>query len=237
MNSKTLSNSFRHWSKPASLPLLLSVLCVETSRGQSLPAAGSAFRPNTATALSSTGLMAGRKPGNLPTTRAVADITVTGKVVDAQGGGLPGVSISVKGTTRGTTSNVDGTFQLTVTGPEEVLVFSFIGYVTQEIPVGTQTVINVTMAEDNQTLNEVVVVGYGTQRKRDVTGSIARVQGDEIIKYPVQTPTQAIQSKMAGVQIIASGQPNSQPQIRVAGYRLGPGRRESAVCSRRGADR
>ncbi|WP_229201871.1 SusC/RagA family TonB-linked outer membrane protein [Arsenicibacter rosenii] len=220
MNSKTLSNSFRQWSKPASLPLLLSVLCVETGSGQPVRGMVPAFNHNTAIASSTAFLVA--KPATTPKTVkvadiTVADITVSGKVVDAQGGGLPGVSISIKGTTRGTTSNVDGTFQLSVTGPEDVLVFSFIGYTTQEVVVGTQTVLNITMAEDNQTLNEVVVVGYGTQRKRDVTGSIARVQGDDIIKYPVQTPTQAIQSKMAGVQIIASGQPNSQPQIRVRG--------------------
>ncbi len=144
-------------------------------------------------------------------------IAVTGKVVDAvQNQSIPGVTVAIKGTTRGTTTAADGTFQLNAAATD-VLVFSFVGYVPQEITVGSQTTLNVSLVEDAQALNEVVVVGYGTQRKRDVTGSIAKVAGEDLIKYPVQTPTQALQSKVAGVQIIASGQPNTQPQIRVRG--------------------
>ncbi|QJW92232.1 TonB-dependent receptor [Spirosoma taeanense] len=146
-----------------------------------------------------------------------ADITVSGKVVDAQSQPLPGVTVTIKGTTRGTTTDANGSFQLSVADNQAVLVFSFIGFATQEVVVGNQTSLTITLAEDTQTLNEVVVVGYGTQRKRDLTGAVAQVKGEEIQRYPVQTPTQALQSKLAGVQIISSGRPNEQPQIRVRG--------------------
>ncbi len=144
-------------------------------------------------------------------------IAVTGVVTDAQSQPLPGVTVSIKGTTRGTTTNVDGTYQLSVPDNQAVLAFSYIGFAPQEIVVGNQTTLNVKLGEDSQTLNEVVVVGYGVQRKRDLTGSVAQLKGEEITKYPVQTPTQALQSKLAGVQVIASGRPNEQPQIRVRG--------------------
>lgn len=144
-------------------------------------------------------------------------IPVSGTVIDAQSQPLPGVTVSIKGTTRGTTTNADGTFQVNVASSQDILIFSFIGYGTQEVAVGNQTAVRVTMAEDSRTLNEVVVVGYGTQRKRDLTGAVAQLKGEEIVKYPVQTPTQALQSKLAGVQVIASGRPNEQPQIRVRG--------------------
>ena len=218
MNSRTLSIFYQQFMKYTSCQLLLGTLCVGIGSAQTADSQVPNYQRITPTAA----LVAlNRQPDNkqlvIQSTTTRADVTVAGKVVDAQGEGLPGVSITIKGTTRGTTTNTDGTFQLTVSGPADVLVFCFVGFVTQEVPVGNQTTLNIAMAEDNQTLNEVVVVGYGTQRKRDVTGAIARVQGEEIIKYPVQTATQAIQSKMAGVQIIASGQPNSQPQIRVRG--------------------
>ena len=130
--------------------------------------------------------------------------------------GLPGANVIVKGTTTGTSTDVNGSYTITV-GEGAVLQFSMIGMQTQEIPVGSQTQINVELADDAQALEEVVVVGYGTQRKRDLTGAVAQLKGEEITKYPVQTPTQALQSKLAGVQVIASGRPNEQPQIRVRG--------------------
>lgn len=208
------------------LLLLLGMFCPVIGQAQTVsppsPAAiGLPTPPQTATSASPESQTAGNPqtapvPVSVSPATSQTGATVSGKVVDAQAQALPGVTITVKGSTRGTTTNTDGTFQLTA-DPQAVLVFSYIGFATQEVPVGNQTAINVTLAEDSQTLNEVVVVGYGTQRKRDLTGAVAQLKGEEIIKYPVQTPTQALQSKLAGVQIIASGRPNEQPQIRVRG--------------------
>lgn len=148
---------------------------------------------------------------------AQAQQRVTGRVTDQDNKqGLPGANVIIKGTTTGTSTDVDGNYSLEV-APDAVLQFSMIGMTSQEIPVGSQTVVNVELAGDAQALEEVVVVGYGTQRRRDLTGAVAQVKGEEIVKYPVQTPTQALQSKLAGVQIISSGRPNEQPQIRVRG--------------------
>ena len=147
---------------------------------------------------------------------AAADATVTGRVVDEKGAGLPGVNVVIKGGTNGAQTDADGKFSLSV--PEgATLVFSFVGYTTQEVVVGSQTTLSVALAPDAKALSEVVVVGYGTQRRQDVTGAVARVDGAEIVNQPVQTPTQALQGKIAGVQIISDGTPNSQPKVRIRG--------------------
>jgi TonB-linked SusC/RagA family outer membrane protein len=150
------------------------------------------------------------------TVAPAADVPVTGQVVDEKGAGLPGVNVIIKGGTNGTQTDMDGKFTLSV--PEgSTLVFSFVGYTAQEVVVGTQTTINVALAPDAKALSEVVVVGYGTQRRQDLTGAVARVDGAEIVNQPVQTPTQALQGKVAGVQIISDGTPNSQPKVRIRG--------------------
>ena len=156
-------------------------------------------------------------PHPAPTNRLLtADKPVTGRVVDEKGAGLPGVNIVIKGGTNGTQTDLDGKFTLNV--PDgATLVFSFVGYTPQEVVVGNQTTINITLAPDTKALNEVVVVGYGTQRRQDLTGAVARVDGAEIVNQPVQTPTQALQGKIAGVQIISDGTPNSQPKVRIRG--------------------
>ena len=147
---------------------------------------------------------------------ALADATITGRVVDEKGAGLPGVNVVIKGGSNGTQTDPDGKFTLSV--PEgSTLVFSFVGYLAQEVAVGSQTTINVALAADVKALSEVVVVGYGTQRRQDLTGAVARVDGAEIVNQPVQTPTQALQGKIAGVQIISDGTPNSQPKVRIRG--------------------
>ncbi|OGX83763.1 hypothetical protein BEN49_12050 [Hymenobacter coccineus] len=141
---------------------------------------------------------------------------ITGRVVDEKGVGLPGVNVVVKSGTTGTSTDPDGNFSLTV--PDgATLVFSFVGYTSQEVAVGNQTTVNIALAPDAKSLSEVVVVGYGTQRRRDLTGAVARVEGSEIVNQPVQTPTQALQGKIAGVQIISDGSPNSQPTVRIRG--------------------
>ncbi|MBO0357309.1 TonB-dependent receptor [Hymenobacter sp. BT186] len=150
------------------------------------------------------------------TTATVADITVTGRVLDETGGGLPGVNVVVRGTTNGAQTDPDGRF--TITAPDNgTLVFSYVGYTAQEVPISGRTTVDVTLAPDSKALSEVVVVGYGTQSKRDLTGAVARVEGTEIVNQPVQTATQALQGKIAGVQITNDGTPNSQPVVRIRG--------------------
>jgi len=145
------------------------------------------------------------------------NITVKGKVTDANTGEtLIGLTVGVKGTANGTQTDVNGTFTLSV-APTATLQFSYIGYTTQDVAVNAQTTLDVKMKPAATELAQVVVVGYGTQRKRDVTGAVASVSGEQITKQPVQTATQALQGKVAGVQILSSGQPNSAPIVRIRG--------------------
>ena len=146
-----------------------------------------------------------------------APIRVTGKVTDGTTStGLPGVTVQVKGTTVGTVTDGAGTYSIQA-DETAILVFSSIGYTKTEVPVNGRTVINIPLAEDTKSLAEVVVVGYGTQRKSDVTGATVTIKGEELVKQPVLTATQALQGKAAGVQIISSGQPGSSPVIRIRG--------------------
>ncbi|GAB3951190.1 TonB-dependent receptor [Spirosoma harenae] len=124
---------------------------------------------------------------------------VSGKVIDAQGIGLPGVSIVVKGTTTGTVSSADGGYNLNVPSKTATLVFSYIGFTTQEIPLNNRTEINLTLASDDKMLNEVVVVGYGEQKKETVTGSVATVKGQDLVKSPAVNLTNSIAGRMPGV--------------------------------------
>jgi TonB-linked SusC/RagA family outer membrane protein len=130
---------------------------------------------------------------------------------------LPGVNVVVQGTSLGTATDIEGKYSLSLAEGQNTLVYSFIGYRTQTIDVGDQTVIDVQLESDVQNLEEVVVVGYGIQKKSDITGATANIKGTELFRQPVLTATQAIQGKVAGVQIISSGQPGSSPQIRVRG--------------------
>ncbi|MBI3220703.1 MAG: TonB-dependent receptor [Bacteroidetes bacterium] len=145
---------------------------------------------------------------------------VKGKVTTLEDGKsveMPGVNVIVVGTAKGTTTDIDGSFSIELAASDKELSFSFIGYKMKNVVVGDQTVINVSLETDTQQLEEVVVVGYGVQKKTDITGSTANVKGDELYKQPVLTATQALQGKVAGVQIISSGQPGTSPQIRVRG--------------------
>jgi TonB-linked SusC/RagA family outer membrane protein len=144
------------------------------------------------------------------------DIKITGKITGERGEPLSGVSITVAGTTIGTTTDNNGSFTLTV--PENgTLVISYIGYQTQEIKVNSQSVINVKLATSSKTMEQVVVVGYGTQRKIDVTGAVTQLKGEEIAKQASFSPISALQGKVAGVQITNSGAPGSSPEIRIRG--------------------
>ncbi|MCB0670132.1 MAG: carboxypeptidase-like regulatory domain-containing protein, partial [Saprospiraceae bacterium] len=146
-------------------------------------------------------------------------LTVTGTVTDEAGDPLPGATVLVKGTTNGTVSDFDGSFSLEV-NEGDILVFSFTGYGTQEVPVGTQTVFNVTLLEEASALDEVVVVGYGIQKKRDVTGAISTVDNEQIEKIPVASGVQAMQGQVAGVDILSTGgRPGQAPTIKIRGRR------------------
>jgi TonB-dependent starch-binding outer membrane protein SusC len=142
---------------------------------------------------------------------------ITGRVLSADDKQpVPGANVLVKGSNAGTVTDLDGKYTLSVTANAE-LIISFVGYATQTVQVGARTTVDVVLELDTKTLEELVVVGYGVQRKSDITGSTASVKGDELLKQPVLTATQAMQGKVAGVQIISSGQPGSSPQIRVRG--------------------
>lgn len=143
---------------------------------------------------------------------------ITGTVTDQQTKEtLPGASVVVKGTSTGASTDVNGKYSLSLTPAENVLVVSFIGYETQEITVGQQTTINVQLVLKKTTLSEVVVVGYGVQKRSDITGATINLKGSELTKQPVLTAAQAMQGKVSGVQIISSGSPGSTPQIRIRG--------------------
>lgn len=144
--------------------------------------------------------------------------TVSGKVTDnADGGSLPGVSVVVKGTTTGTSTDVDGNFSLNV-GADAVLVFSYVGYKSQEIPVGGQTIINVALESDVSTLSDVIVVGYGTQQKKEITGSVSSIKNSEFNNQPTTNLANNMQGKMAGVNITSpSGTPGAGVLISIRG--------------------
>lgn len=146
------------------------------------------------------------------------EVAVSGTVKDDAGNLLPGVNVIVKGTSNGTATDVNGAYRLSVPNRNAVLVFTFIGYEALETTVGERTAIDVVLLPDVKTLSEVVVVGYGTQRKVDLTGSITSVRGESIREMPVTTVEQALQGRMAGVQVQqASGQPGAGISIRVRG--------------------
>ncbi|MFD1001454.1 SusC/RagA family TonB-linked outer membrane protein [Ohtaekwangia kribbensis] len=145
-------------------------------------------------------------------------VTVTGTVIDDTGEILPGVSVVEKGTTNGTVSDSNGNFKLTVSSSQSVVVFSFVGTVSQEIIVGERTVLNVTLVADASTLSEVVVVGYGTQDKKDVTGAIASVKSEDFNRGIMNSPEQLLQGKVAGVNVTSvSGEPGARQTISIRG--------------------
>ncbi len=144
--------------------------------------------------------------------------TVSGKVTSSDdGAGIPGVNILEKGTSNGTVSDADGNYRISV-GDNATLVFSFVGYATQEAAVGSQSTVNVTMASDVQALAEVVVIGYGTQEAKDVTGTLVSLKSESFNPGVIISPEQLMQGKVAGVQITSnSGEPGAINTIRIRG--------------------
>lgn len=151
------------------------------------------------------------------TTAFAQNTTVTGVVTDGLARvSLPGTSVVIKGTTNGTQTDVNGKFSINAPA-NAILVFTSIGYDKQEIAVNGKTEVNVTMVSTTQQLNQVVVVGYGTQRKRDLTGAISSVKGEDISKFTVTNPIAALQGNVAGLSVVNSGTPGASPVVRIRG--------------------
>lgn len=148
---------------------------------------------------------------------AQAQTTITGTVTSESGESMPGVNILEKGTSNGTTTDVDGKYSLTVSGEGAVLVFSFIGYTTQEVAVQGRTTINLSLQEDVTNLEEVVVIGYGEQRKSDLTGSVVRVSMDQKATQANVNVFQALVGAAAGVNLENRGGASSEPTLSIRG--------------------
>ena len=150
----------------------------------------------------------------------LVEVTVQGTVTDDEGSPLPGATIVVKGNSRvGVSADANGKFSLVLPTGNETLVISSVGFVTQEISLAGRTTLTIQLVTDTKALDEVVVVGYGTQKRSDLTGAVGSVKASEIVERPVVNVAQALQGKVAGVDVaLNSGQPGSAPVIRVRGY-------------------
>lgn len=149
----------------------------------------------------------------------MAQTKISGKVLDEEGQGLPGVSVVLKGTSTGSVTDAQGAYSVNATDTKGSLVFSYIGYVTQEVPIDGKSTVNITMGTDTKSLNEVVVVGYGTQRKETVTGSVASVKGTDLVKSPAVNLSNSIAGRLPGVFAVnRSGEPGADgSNIRIRG--------------------
>ncbi len=147
------------------------------------------------------------------------EVTVTGKVIDVNDLPIPGVNVVIKGTSLGTITNLDGEYSLTVDSPDATLSFSFVGYLTEDAPIENRSTINVTLVEDIQALEEVVVIGYGVQKKSNVTGSISQVKSEDLENRTASNVTQSLQGKTSGVHVIqTSGMPGATGSVRIRGF-------------------
>lgn len=143
---------------------------------------------------------------------------ITGTVTDLElSDGIPGVNVVLKGTSVGTVTDVNGAYTINATSEEDVLVFSSVGYVAEEVIVGNQSMIVVTLKPDITALDEIVVIGYGTIRKSDLTGSVASLRGDALTAMPNANPMMALQGTVSGVQVMETGDPGSSPTVRIRG--------------------
>lgn len=150
---------------------------------------------------------------------APADRVITGTVTGENGQGLPGVNVLLKGTTRGASTDPDGKFRLEIPASGGTLVFSSVGYLAQEVTVGSQTNITVALQVDTKRLDEVVVIGYGTQKRADVTSAVVTVSGEQLTKRVVTNPATLLQGQLPGLQVIQnSGEPgNEGVNLRIRG--------------------
>lgn len=156
------------------------------------------------------------KPINVVSEKEV-QVTITGTVNDNLGSPLPGANVIEKGTSNGTQTDFDGNYSITV-GANATLVFSYVGFATQEVTVNDQTSISISMVEDAGLLDEVVVLGYSTQTRGDLTGSVASVDLTEATKAPLVNAAEALEGRVTGVSVINGGAPGSAPTIRIRGF-------------------
>ncbi|MDN5212934.1 TonB-dependent receptor [Fulvivirgaceae bacterium BMA12] len=148
----------------------------------------------------------------------VYEKTISGKVTDENGVGLPGANVLAKESNIGTVTDIDGNYKLSIPGEAGILIFSYVGYLTEEVEINGRDVVDVQLVPDVETLSEVVVVGYGTVQRRDLTGAVTSVAGEEIQKTPANTFVQSLQGRVAGVDIrAASNAPGGGIRIRVRG--------------------
>ena len=153
----------------------------------------------------------------LTTMAWAADQPVTGTVLDETGNPLIGVNVQIKGTIRGTTTDVKGAYRIDVPNANSVLIYSFIGFKRKEVTVGNQSIINVSMETDAGALDEVVVVGYGTQKRSSLTGAVSSVTTKEITALPVPNVAAALQGRVPGVSVVNNGGPGTAPTVQIRG--------------------
>ncbi len=148
-----------------------------------------------------------------------ADRTLSGRVTDEKNEGLPGVSVILKGTQRGTVTDVNGQYKLEVPDGSSTLVFSFVGYLTKEVQVSNQASVNVSLQTDSKVLDEIVVIGYGTARKSDLTGAVSGVKEAELMERPAPSINQQLSGRLPGVQVNTnSGRPGGRTTVRIRGF-------------------
>ncbi|TXK33303.1 TonB-dependent receptor [Pontibacter qinzhouensis] len=146
--------------------------------------------------------------------------TISGKVTDEKGEGLPGVTVLLKGTSTGASTSIDGDYSLTVPAGTGTLLFSYVGFQAQEVPINNRATINITLATDARALDEVVVIGYGTVKKSDVTGSVASVRGEDLTAIPVTNALEVMQGKVPGLDLtVQSGQAGAGLNLNIRGNR------------------
>ncbi len=148
----------------------------------------------------------------------VLQVSISGKVRDENGIGIPGATVMIKNNSAGTITSADGSYKISVPGEQSILMFSSVGYKAEEVTVGKQTVINIKLTKQASNLNDVVVVGYGTQRKGDLTGSVAGIKEQEIQQAKSTSFMEAMQGRLAGVQVVSSsGEPGSAVNVVIRG--------------------
>jgi TonB-linked SusC/RagA family outer membrane protein len=159
-------------------------------------------------------LVAGLVSGSFAQVRTISGTVSAGDTKET----LPGATVQIKGTTIGAVTDIDGKYTIAVKSPEEILVFSFLGYTPVEEKVGDRSVINMTLYPSNVALNEVVVIGYGTVKKSDLTGAVSSIKADDITKITALNPVQSLQGQVTGVQVsTVTGTPGEKPAVRIRG--------------------
>ncbi|HEY4327353.1 MAG TPA: TonB-dependent receptor [Mucilaginibacter sp.] len=144
-------------------------------------------------------------------------IAITGNVTDEAGQPLAGVSVTIKGSTTAVGTDKDGNYKITVPDNNAILVFKYVGFIAQEVPVSGRTVINVKLKEDSRALNEVVVVGYGSQKRAEITGAISSVSGSTLTSLPTAGIDEALQGRVAGLSVVNNGSPGTSPLVVIRG--------------------